>query len=130
MVRNHWVRALVFGLVMIGLMVYPRATTSAHSPAAASASPRAAFSLGDAPMAAALHPTTSGAAAVELDALPHKIPHYHYGVVTGHHEVSILWYLQAVKFVGWDPKDLDELYDFCAEERNHDHEWCKALSGL
>jgi hypothetical protein len=80
MYRNHWVRVLVFGLVMIGLMVYPRATTSAHSPAAASASPRAAFSFGDATLPAAPIAETVGASAVEVDASMTVIRHFVNGV--------------------------------------------------
>lgn len=109
MVRNSWLRIVVFCLVMFGLMLYPHATTSAHSPVAGIVAPIT---------------EKAGASAIEVkgmlvDAVGVTIRHYEYGRVTDVHRVPVEWYLRAVKLVGWGDEAVDRLYHFCTDPPGH-----------
>lgn len=115
MVRNHWVRAVVFCLVMMGLMAYPIATTSAHSSAAGIVAP-----ITERP----------DASAVEVDGWTVIIAHYEHGKLTGAHEVPLDWWILAIKKVGLDEEKIDDLYHYCLQEEHRDEPICKPLYGI
>lgn len=104
MVRNPWLRIVIFSLVMFGLMIYPHATTSAHSPALGIVAPMT---------------ERPGASAVGVDAATVKILHYHLGFIAGTHVVPLDWYHRTVKDVGWGHGAIDERYHFCTDPPGH-----------